>query len=175
VGGAPAIEGQRSAVMAQKFGVQCLQKSECLQARGGALLPRRRAATLGTRSARNEHEGERHERFAGGNVHLLRLSAGQRLNAGSPARSRWAAPTGVPPSTLSAMFRCREREGRALRHDFSTGERCYGCSGRRPCNPAGYTSFGPSVSRQRMPRLSSLHDGRCGVCSMCRSKAQSGT
>jgi hypothetical protein len=53
VGGAPAIKGQRSAVVAQKFSVQSLENGECLQARGEAVPTGRRVAALG---AREEYE-----------------------------------------------------------------------------------------------------------------------
>jgi hypothetical protein len=69
--------------VAQKLCVQGLEESECPQARGKALLPRRRAATLGACGVRKEHESERHERFAGSYIHLLRLS--RLVSAGSPA------------------------------------------------------------------------------------------
>jgi hypothetical protein len=52
VGGAPAVEGERSAVLAQKFGAQRLEKGERFQARGEALVPRRRAANLRASGAR---------------------------------------------------------------------------------------------------------------------------
>jgi len=69
VGGAPAVKGQRSAVVAQKFGVQGLDERERFQARGEALLPRGRAAALGASGARKERERERRERFAGAKFH----------------------------------------------------------------------------------------------------------
>jgi len=53
VGGAPAVKGQRSAVVAQKFGVQGLEERERFQARGEALLPRRRAASAPAVRARS--------------------------------------------------------------------------------------------------------------------------
>jgi hypothetical protein len=69
VGGAPAVKGQRSAVVAQKFGIQGLEERERFQARGEALLPRGRAAAFGASGARKERERERRERFAGAKFH----------------------------------------------------------------------------------------------------------
>jgi hypothetical protein len=73
-----------SAVVAQKLGVQGLQKNKRFQARGEALLPK--AAPLSSAPAvrAGKHEGEPCERFAGANVHLLRLP--RLVSAFSPAR-----------------------------------------------------------------------------------------
>jgi hypothetical protein len=70
MGFAPAIESKRSAVVAQKIGIQRLEQSERFEASGEAVLPRGRPAPISGGGARKKDKCERRERLAGAKIHI---------------------------------------------------------------------------------------------------------
>ena len=62
MGSAPPIERKRSAVVAQKIGVQRLEQSERLEASGEAVLPRGRAIDVGGARQKMKCERSRNHR-----------------------------------------------------------------------------------------------------------------
>src|SRR5271165_7375830 len=94
---APMLEGQRGAVMAQKFGIQRLKKRECLETRNEVARPGwrgRRGKVIGASWRKRQQQARTDAKRATRNQ--CRRSACARVVGPDHGANRWANGCAVP-------------------------------------------------------------------------------